>query len=99
MARWYDSKPRLGEHLEAFKTRTSPKKDELVTGILTIVKRDAPGILDKLAFEFPLDISNRRWYDDDPYLWLIFNGLEHADQELLAKVEAYLEEYGLLSCV
>jgi hypothetical protein len=40
--------------------------------------------------DFPLDINRRRWYDKDPYLWLIMNGLKYASDELLASVTKYL---------
>jgi hypothetical protein len=32
-----------------------------------------------------------RWYDKDPYLWLLFNGLRFADTEVMKKVTLYQE--------
>lgn len=33
--------------------------------------------------EFPLEILRRRWYDKDPYVWLLFNGLRYAEIRVL----------------
>jgi len=33
----------------------------------------------------------RRWYDQNPYCWLIINGLKYADDIFLQKVIDYLQ--------
>lgn len=93
MARWYDKYPKLQKRLDSFKTMPSNKRDILIKGIMKIVKDNNAGfIMEDFIMEFPLDISRKRWYDKDPYLWIIFNGLKYADKKLLDIVTEYLIE-------
>lgn len=43
------------------------------------------------ALEFPLDFKKKRWYDDDPYLWVMFNTLKISNDELLRIIEDYFK--------
>ncbi len=92
MARWYDRYNRLGEYLDLMTELSPEKRDELVKGIMVIIKRENPDFLTDLVLQFPLDLFRRRWYDKDPYLWLVFNGLEYADDAVVEKVIDYFEE-------
>lgn len=92
MARWYDGREPLGSSLDALKTLSAPRRDKVVRGILACINERSPGLLDEWVLSFPLDVNKRRWYDSDPDLWLVFNGLEHADEELLGMVTEYLLE-------
>ncbi len=92
MSRWYDNYERLGQQLENLKEMDSRKRDILIKGIMTIIKEQSPELLEDFMFEFPLKIKRRRWYDNDPYLWLLINGLKNGRDELLQQVAEYLEE-------
>ena len=93
MKRWYDKYPKLAKYLDSFQTMHPKKRDKLVKGILTLINEDDPNtIMEDFVIEFPLDIYRKRWYDDDPYLWLIFNSLKNAGDALKNKVADFLEQ-------
>ncbi len=90
--RWYDKYEKLGRHIEAMKDMESKRRDTLLQGIMAIIRRHSPDLLEKFILEFPLDNSRQRWYDGDPYLWLTINGLQHGRPDLLETVALYMEE-------
>lgn len=91
MSRWYDRRPGLGMRLDAFKEMSPEIREPIVNGVLELVKKHKPDLLSyETAFDFPFDFRKRRWYDNDPHLWLMFNVLKLADETLLQFVEAYL---------
>jgi hypothetical protein len=90
--RWYDNHPKLARYLEEFKDMRQKSRDRLVKGVMDIIRDRNPKILEDFLLDFPLDLNRRRWYDSDPYLWLIFNGLAYADADLLSDVTAYLAD-------
>lgn len=92
MARWYDKHDELGRYLDLMAEMHPKERDEFVKGIMGIIKKNKPDLLTDLVLEFPLDLFRRRWYDKDPYLWLLFNGLEYVDDNLLKKVIDYFKE-------
>ena len=90
--RWYDKHKKLAGLLEQFKGMPERRKNKLVSGVMEIIKPMDPKLMEKNVLEFPLDMQRRRWYDADPYLWLLFNGLMYANAEILKKTVRYLEE-------
>lgn len=93
MKRWYDKYPKLARCLDSFKDMHPKARDNLVKGVLTLISENDPNtIMENFVMEFPLDIYKKRWYDDDPYLWLIFNSLKNANNTLKDKVTSFLEE-------
>ncbi|MBD3315115.1 MAG: hypothetical protein GF344_04965 [Chitinivibrionales bacterium] len=92
MKRWYDKYPELAGYLEQFREMSQSRRDKLVKGIVEIVRKSNPTIFEDFLLDFPLDFNRRRWYDKDPYLWLLFNGLAYADIDLLSAVTRYLRE-------
>jgi hypothetical protein len=68
------------------------QRDAVISGVMEIIKRISPHLLERYVLDFPLDIKRRRWYDRDPYLWLLFNGLKYADKQLLTKVTSFLKK-------
>jgi hypothetical protein len=88
--RWYDAHEEFAVLLESLKTAKAGNRDRIVAGVLEIITTDAPILLEKYLLDFPLDQKRRRWYDQDPYLWLMVNGLEHAGVKLLQKVTAFM---------
>ncbi|MFW5960366.1 MAG: hypothetical protein ACOCSE_04535 [Chitinivibrionales bacterium] len=90
--RWYDKYPKLSKNLESLKPLKHKQRDPVIKGILDIINRMQPELTDsQYALEFSLDLHRRRWYDYDPYLWLIFHGLQSADKEVIDAVSDYLE--------
>ena len=89
--RWYDQHPKLARLLESFKEMPRKQRDSLICGVMAIIKNYDSKLLDKYVMEFPLNLYRRRWYDKDPYLWLMFNGLRYAERSLLKKVAFYLD--------
>ncbi len=89
--RWYDKYPRFGSCLDRLKECAPHDRDRLVQGIMLLIREHAPTLLDRFVQDFPLDIRRQRWYDKDPYLWLVMNGLRYANADLRERVTAYLE--------
>ena len=96
-SRWYDRHKRLTECLEMLRLIPGKYRNMIISRVMVLIKEDQPDLLDKFVLDFPLDIQRRRWYDKDPYLWLIFNGLRYAEKPLITRVTRYLsKEYLLL---
>ncbi len=91
MARRYDKHEKLGQYLDSLKKIDENTRDGFIEGIMLLIKENNPHLLDDLVMGFPLSLHRIRWYDKDPYLWLIFNGLEYANEKLLNEVASYLE--------
>jgi hypothetical protein len=89
--RWYDRYPRLRTCLERFQTMGQRDRDGVIKGAMAIIKEKMPDVFDRFALDFPLDVLRRRWYDQDPYLWLLFNGLSVAEKEMIQLASEYLE--------
>jgi hypothetical protein len=90
--RWYDKHTNLAQLLEAIQKLKLQQRDAIISGIMEIIKRISPNLLERYVLDFPLDIRRRRWYDQDPYLWLIFNGLKYGNKKLLTAVTHFLQE-------
>jgi hypothetical protein len=90
--RWYDKYPQLALLLESLCTIKGSQRNTIISGIMEIIKLATPNLLEQYVLDFPLDIKRRRWYDRDPYLWLIFNGLKYADAKLLKNVTRFLQK-------
>jgi hypothetical protein len=92
MNRWYDKHKKLRRHLDALKGMAPRLRTPLVKRIMALIReRDPRLVAETEAMEFPLDMLRRRWYDRDPLLWLMFNGLKGADLALLREVTACLD--------
>jgi hypothetical protein len=90
--RWYDKHEKLALQLETLKHEKAKKREKTAAAVLAIINDDAPNLLEKYLLEFPLDQKRRRWYDQNPYLWLMVNGLQHAGPRLLKKVSVYFDK-------
>jgi hypothetical protein len=90
--RWYDKHPRLRGYLDSFKEMPQRPRNSLIRGIMGLVSKSNPELVDKFVLNFQLDPNRRRWYDRDPYLWLMFNGLSRANTSLLQSVTSFLSE-------
>ncbi len=92
MSRWYDKYEKLGQQIENLKEMDAEQRDALIKGIMRIIKEESPELLEDFMLEFPIKIKRRRWYDNDPYLWLLMNGLKNGEDKLLLRVADFLEE-------
>jgi hypothetical protein len=83
--RWYDAHQKLADALETLKGTGSSRRSRIVNRIIALMNEESPGLLEKYLLHFPLDQERRRWYDKDPFLWLMVNGLRYANHDLLQK--------------
>jgi hypothetical protein len=90
--RWYDRHEKLGAQLEALKHEKAKNREKIVAEVLAIINDEAANLLEKYLLDFPLDQKRRRWYDKNPYLWLMVNGLQHAGPALLKKISVYFDK-------
>ncbi|MCX7726277.1 MAG: hypothetical protein N2053_05460 [Chitinispirillaceae bacterium] len=90
--RWYDKHEKLANHLEKLKIMPPKQRNELLKDLITFGRLLDPDLFEKHLLEYPLDLKKRRWYDDDPYLWVVVNGLKFASDEILKKVVAFFDK-------
>ena len=71
----------LSKRLDEFQEMDQKFRDHLIKGVMGLVTNYDPHLLSyEKAFDFPMVLNRQRWYDQDPYLWLMFNTLKMADQ-------------------
>lgn len=92
MSRWYDVHKKLCKNIDKLKFTEKSLRDFMLSKVMKMIRLHDPHLLDKFVARFPLDIQRRRWYDRDPYLWLIINGLEYGNKKLLDEVADLLDE-------
>ena len=90
--RWYDKHEGLANHLEALKILPKRQLNELLKDLIAFARLLHPTLFEDHLFEYPLDLKRRRWYDDDPYLWLVVNGLRFTDDSIIRKVVAFFDK-------
>jgi len=89
--RWYDKYPDLSRSLEELKGLKKQDRDKLIHGLKDIILDYDNELFDKHVLEFPMTYR-RRWYDKDPFSWLVINALEYVDEDLITDIILYLEE-------
>ena len=87
--RWYDGNPALSGCIEKLKTADREYVERLMTDIENIVMKHDASLFDKHVMEFDI---KRRWYDKNPYTWIIINSLRYASADLIDEVVAYLKK-------
>ncbi|WP_354625610.1 hypothetical protein [Psychromonas sp. MME2] len=91
MNRWDDQHLTLSQKLNTLKDLTEIERGPIIKEVMALLAKYQPNLLDtENAFDFPLNLKRRRWYDDDPYLWAMFNTLKCANKNSLTKVELFL---------
>jgi hypothetical protein len=91
--RWYDEYPGLKKHLEKIKHMDSHERKIVLQKIMSFINdSEYAHVINEKAMAFPLKPSVRRWYDRDPYLWLIVNGLKHTDKDFIDNIFNHLEQ-------
>ena len=91
MNRWYDRNRKLKYYLESLQRVERPLREKIVKEIMAVVKEHDGALLDRFAEEYPLEIRKQRWYDQNPYLWILYNGLRYASDEVIECVIDYFE--------
>ena len=89
--RWYDKHPELKQLLEVLKGSQLPDRERIIGGMKELIMDHDPELMDRWVMEFPLT-TKRRWYDQNPYSWLVINSLKYADRKLVRGVVLYLQE-------
>jgi hypothetical protein len=91
MNRWYDRHRKLKYYLESLQGVERTLRSKIVKEIMEVVKTCDGSLLDRFAEAYPLALRKQRWYDQNPYLWILYNGLQYASDEIIAKVIEYFE--------
>jgi hypothetical protein len=87
--RWYDRYLDLGFHIERLKSLKKKERDKIILDIKDIIMDYDDKLIDRNVFDFSLSLK-RRWYDKDPFSWMVINALLYADETLLNKVTDFL---------
>ena len=83
--RWYDNYSELSDQFDKIKNSKKEKKDAVFLKIKDLITSYDLTLIEKHVLDFPMN-QKRRWYDKDPFSWLIINSLKFADQNLLKKI-------------
>ncbi|NOZ08745.1 MAG: hypothetical protein GXO91_07725 [FCB group bacterium] len=89
--RWYDPPSKLGLHFEKMQFLREHERDAIIVGIKNIIMKHDPDLINRHILEFA-SFSRNRWYDADPYTWLIINSLKYAGNDIITEVIKYLEK-------
>ena len=89
--RWYDKNPELSGFFERLKDFDPARRESMIGDLKDLITSFDDGLIDDNVMEFPLT-TKRRWYDSDPYAWLVINALKYADDELINRVIVYFKE-------
>ncbi len=88
--RWYDKYPDLSDRMEKVKDLKKRERDIIILDINDRIMDYDNELINRHVLEFPMTYR-RRWYDKDPYSWLIINALKYANKELITDVILYLK--------
>ena len=91
MNRWYDQNRKLKYYLDCLQEVEQPLCEKIIKDIMTIVRKHDGALLDRFSEEYPLEIRKQRWYDQNPYLWIIYNGMSYASEEVIEHIIDYFE--------
>jgi len=87
--RWYDYDEELRNYIDGLKDMSQDERDVYIKEMLKLIKKDCSNLLEMDVLEYSLDLKRRRWYDDDPYLWMLINSLKFADRSFLEKIKKF----------
>ncbi len=88
--RWYDAIPELKGLIERLRDIDREQRNDIFDGIKKLDSDFDSKLIDRHVLEFPMNLK-RRWYDQDPYSWLMINALKYADAPLLEQVIDFLK--------
>jgi hypothetical protein len=89
-SRWYDKHPELKQLMDVLKVSQISEQEKIIGGMKELIMEHDPELMDRWVLEFPLT-TKRRWYDKNPYSWLVINSLKYADRRLVRGVILYLK--------
>ena len=87
--RWYDDNPRLALLLNLLRNQDKGCRDNIINELKDIIIYYDDSLIDIHVVDFPMT-EKRRWYDKDPYSWLVINSIKYADNELLSRITKHL---------
>lgn len=83
----------LSSYIDGLRHIPAFERYRLIQGMMCLIREYQDDLLDRFVLDFPLEPEPNRsqWYDKDPYLWLVINGVQYANRTLQRQVAAYLE--------
>lgn len=90
--RWYDKHPEFAHHLELLKHLPRERAQIIFEEIRLIMQEREPDLIEEHIEEFPLSLNKRRWYDKEPYSWIIVNALKFSKDETLDLISDFLKK-------
>lgn len=89
--RWHDKDPVLRIALLRLAELPERQQEVLMMDLQRLIMKYDDGLIERNVSKFSI---RRRWYDKNPYTWLIINSLKYASAELREKVsEFFLERF------
>ncbi len=85
--RWYDHIPDFGPYIDRISELDNEDREDVILAIKDMILQYDPSLMDRYVYNFAI---NRRWYDNDPFSWLVINTLKYCDQPLKSKVTRFL---------
>jgi hypothetical protein len=89
--RWFDKYPDLRKSIDKLEDLNKRDRFEIVHGIEDLILNYDNEFFDRFARKFPFESSNR-WYDKDPYAWLVINSIIYLDEDLITDIILYLKK-------
>lgn len=86
--RWYDKHQGLPAALDKLRSTDDEDREVIIEDVKKILTKKDPDFIEKVCDKFKLSPFRRRWYDTNPYLWLVVNSLRYADEETISEVVA-----------
>jgi len=89
--RWYDRIRYFSEIINDIERLSVEDRDQLLMEIQKLIASYDSDLVDRHVNQFSFN-ERRRWYDRDPYAWLILNSLKFADDVLLMRVAKFIHQ-------
>ncbi|MFW6138943.1 MAG: hypothetical protein ACOC7U_07205 [Spirochaetota bacterium] len=83
--RWYDTYLDLRSYIDRLRDLDKKERERIIDEIYHLITSYDENLIDEHVLSFPMS-QRRRWYDKDPYSWMVINGLKYADERLLDKI-------------
>jgi hypothetical protein len=89
--RWHDKDPVLRVALQKLAELPERQQEVLMMDLQRVIMKYDDRLIERNVSKFSI---RRRWYDKNPYTWLIINSLKYASPELREKVsEFFLQRF------
>ena len=77
--RWHDRDPLMRLSMAELKIHPVEIQDKMMVEIKTILDRHDPMIIERHVGRFTM---KRRWYDHNPFTWMVINSLKFAPRKV-----------------